>query len=394
MGNLPFIRKLMWGLCAAFITLGNAAAGDIELSGMLRSYGGARLQEYDIPVTEQTVDISLKGWGTATQIYVNPYAYLDSNGVPELGIREAYIDLYLPFADLRIGKQAIVWGTAEGVFITDIVSPQDMRSFILADFREIRMGIPALKADYYAGDFTIEAVWVPRFVPSALPDPGSIWYKPEMNMLSTAAAPSDGLSNSEIFGNISYFGSGLNAEIMAGYAWDDYPVQVSPGTFAYRRYTVAGGSLSTTLASVVIRTEAAVYLNRGFTYTPPRPMDEHHQLQGLAGIDWNLWGIDMSAQYIAGYIFDHNDSMVEKELTHTGTFRVRDSFLSETLHVEMFVYLGADPWDALLRPSITYAVEDSVELEVGAEVFIGDEAGKFGRYSSNSLGFASLRWYF
>jgi hypothetical protein len=387
-------RKTLLAAVLLLLALWPALANDVELTGMLRSYSGVRLEKSDVPVTEQTVDINLRGWGDMTQINVNPYVYVGADGEPDIGLREAYIDLFLPSLDLRVGQQAVVWGEAEGVFITDIVSPQDMRSFILADFREIRMGIPAVRADYYAGPFTFEAVWIPRFVPSRLPDSGSIWFTPEMSALSGAELPSDALENSEIFGKLSYFGSALNAEVMAGYAWDDQPVRFSGSDFAYERYAVAGGSFSTTLGSFVLRSEAAVYMDRAFTYEAPAPADKHHQLHGLAGLDWSLWGGDMSAQYIGEYIVDYDEAVAADEFGHTATFRLRDSYLSDTLELELFAYLGIDPWDALLRPSLTYSVEDGVEFETGAEIFIGDDEGKFGRYSDNTMLYASLRWYF
>jgi hypothetical protein len=378
-------------------------AKDIEFTGMLRSYTGSRFSEADTPLTEQTLDFGLQGWGDLSQIRINPYAYVNPEGEPEIGVREAYIDLYLPSLDLRVGKQAVIWGEAEGAFITDIVSPQDLRSFILADFSEIRIGVPAVKADYYAGPFTLEAVWLPRFVPTSQPDTDSIWHISSMPAVSKENLPGDDLENSEIFGKVSYFGALLNAELMAGYAWDDLPViegpALNPNTQipGYERYTVAGGSFSTTVSSLVLRSEAAVYFDRAFTaIVGPGTLgaEKHHQLHSLVGLDWSLFGIDMSAQYILQYIHDYSGTLVAEEFDHTATFRMRDSYLSDTLALEFFAYLGIDPTDALLRPSVTYSLEDGVEIEAGAEVFVGDEGGKFGQYEDNTLGFVSLRWYF
>mgnify|MGYP000142832109 CR=1 FL=1 len=51
-------------------------ANDVELTGMFRSYTGIRPSEGDVPLTEQTADIKLKGWGDMTQVNINPYAYV------------------------------------------------------------------------------------------------------------------------------------------------------------------------------------------------------------------------------------------------------------------------------------------------------------------------------
>ena len=392
---------------------GELAAKEVEITGMLRSYTAGRTSESDVPVSEQTVDLKLEGWGDMSHIVVNPSAYVDPEdsgaGTPEIGVREAYLDLYFSAMDLRIGQQAVVWGQAEGAFITDIVSPQNLRSFILSDFTEVRMGVPAVRADYYAGPLTFEAVWLPRFVPTEQPEAGSMWYTDQMALTNNAQLPDDGLENSELFGKVSYFGAMFNAELMAGYAWDDLPVlkgsALSPEAF-YERYTVLGGSFSTTIGSVVLRSEAAAYLNRAFTtVTSPGPplqfaAGEYHQLHGLAGLDWSLLGVDMSAQYILQYIHDYEEVLQADEFDHTVTFRMRDSYLSDTLTAELFAYVGVDhddpagKSDALLRPSLTYSIEEGVEVQTGVELFLGDEAGKFGRYEDNTMAYVSLRWYF
>ena len=67
----------------------------------------------------------------------------------ELTLREIFIDLYFDSFDIRIGKQQVIWGKADGVFINDIVNPLDLRYFLMQDFENIRMGIPMIKANVY-----------------------------------------------------------------------------------------------------------------------------------------------------------------------------------------------------------------------------------------------------
>jgi hypothetical protein len=402
------------------LSLQGLAAKEIDFRGMLRSYTGVGFDSADILVNEQTLDFEIKGWGDRTQLTINPYAYVGAGSDPEIGIREAYVDIYFDDIDLRVGKQAVVWGKAEGAFITDIVSPQDMRSFILADFTEIRKGIPAIKANWYTGAYTFEGVWIPQFVPSTPPGPESIWYtgmpgsfgqasiSPDTDVIMNL--PDGELENSEAFAKISYFGSELNAEIMGGYAWDDLPsvsdAVINPNsgdpivaevTREHFRHGVAGGSLSTTVSSVVLRTEAALYIDKAFTsLTPGGPeIERHHQLHALGGLDWSLFGINMSAQYILQYVTDYNDTLIfNDEFQHTATFRAQHSLLSDDLMLSLLAYVGFDPGDALLRPAFSYTIEDAVQLEGGAEIFLGDSEGTFGMHQGNSLAYLSLRWYF
>lgn len=394
-----------------------AFAMDIDIRGMLRSYTGFAFSDAAITSNEQTLDLTLEGWGDQTRLVVNPYAYIGIDNEPEIGIREAYVDFFLDNADIRVGKQAIMWGQAEGAFITDIVSPRDMRSFILADFREIRKGIPAMKVDYFTGPFTFEGIWIPQFVPSSMPPSDSIWLRQMPQGLSGVpidlSEPTLHFENSEVFGKIRYFGPRISWEVMGGYAWTDEPFVTNLNTSLptidsidaqYGRYTVAGGSFSTSVGTMVLRGEAAAYFNKPFTFgsfTNPDSVTskEFHQVQSLIGIDWSLLGMDMSAQYLLSYIHNHESGIMEQfravpEFGHTVTFRVQDTFLDDRLTARVFTYVEIDPLNALIRPSLSWSIEDGVMLEGGAEIFIGDETGMFGHYQDNTMAFVSLRWYF
>ena len=402
------------------------SAKSIEFNGMLRDYLAYTFEDSTFAVHEQTLDLTLTGWGDNTHMVINPTIYMGDNQALQLGIREAYIDFYLENADIRVGKQAIIWGEAEGAFITDLVSPRDMRSFILADFKEIRKGVPAIKVDYYKDAFTFEGIWIAKFIPTSMPESDSMWAKqmslPGANPAAfkdaefNLAMPTAELKNSEVFGKVSHFGSKANWALMGGYAFTDEPYismitppQTSPAKKAqidqeYGRYSMGGGSLSTNVGQTVLRLEAAAYFDKPFTaLTPGMPpiatVEKHHQLQGLTGLDWDLWGMQMSTQYIFGYVHDHHDKLMEqgkalKEFSHTFTFRVQKTFFSDQLAAKLFTYVETDPLNALIRPSLSWTIEDGVVLEGGLDLFVGDKDGTFGSYKDNSLAWMAMRWYF
>lgn len=409
-------RTITVTLLFLLVSMAAFASMDIGLHGMLRDYHGMQLSDSEMVIGEQTIDLTLEGWGNTTRFVVNPYAYVGLESEPNIGVREAYVDLFFDSTDLRIGKQAIVWGQAEGAFITDIVSPRDMRSFIIADFKEIRMGIPALRVDHYLGPYTLEGIWIPRFVPARMPAADSMWSQamtmPNGNaIVANIVEPPHELTDGELFGKVSFFGSKLSWELMGGYAWTDEPHVTAidgPGssaTLAYGRHAVTGGSFSMPIGSAVLRGEAAIYIDKPFssvTFTVPNPtvtVETHHQLQTLVGIDWSLLGMDLSAQYLLSYIHEYHESLmtqgkVLKELAHTFTFRMQETYASDRLTAKLFLYLETDPLNALIRPSLSWSIEDGVSVEGGVELFAGDTDGTFGSYADNSLAFISLRWYF
>ncbi len=90
-------------------------------------------------------------------------------------INEAYVDLYaflidtdMAVMDVRVGKQVLGWGEADGFNPTNKFDPLNLEN--PHDFKE-KLGNISLKASLYAGDdwFTLEGVLVPRFLPSVVP---------------------------------------------------------------------------------------------------------------------------------------------------------------------------------------------------------------------------------
>jgi hypothetical protein len=77
-------------------------------------------------------------------------------------LREAYIDTNLGDFDIRIGKQQVVWGKADGVKFLDIINPTDFREWAQNTMEDSRiplwMGV--IEKDLGNND-SLQFVWVP-----------------------------------------------------------------------------------------------------------------------------------------------------------------------------------------------------------------------------------------
>jgi len=62
-------------------------------------------------------------------------------------LRECYLDVLTNRLDLRLGKQQVVWGTADGVRILDIVNPLDYREWTLKDYIDSRIPLWMINAE-------------------------------------------------------------------------------------------------------------------------------------------------------------------------------------------------------------------------------------------------------
>ena len=402
----------------------NLFAQNLEINGYVRSYLGVLTNDTnDYSINQNTLDLKLKRTDDNVSFFANPFIYQTPNQDVTLGLREAYMDVYFDNMDLRIGKQQIIWGKADGMFITDIVSPKDLGEFLLRDFDEIRTGITSLKANYYLGDNTVEMVWIPTFTPTIMPDETSIWSRiPEFPLPITIDESQKEipgrLENSEGFIKFSGMSSLLDYEIMAGSMWDDDPnLHVSPIieqgnpqplgltlTPKHHQLTLVGGSFSSELGGFILRGEGAYYMGKQFSALNPDQLNlptsllEKDYAHYLIGTDFSIGTTRFSTQFIQRAILDYDDLIVQDELDNTMTFLANRTFLQETLTLQLFGYFALNNEDALIRPSVTYDLADGFEILAGANIFVKNEdsenTGQFGYYDDNDMIYVKMKYSF
>ena len=405
-------------LFAVFALTGKAQNADF--SGFVRNYTGVLYNTGDLSILQNTFDLDVSKTGEKIGFKVNPMLYHYWADSLDLRLREAYVDLYFKNFDIRVGKQQVVWGKADGVFITDVVSPLNLTEFLLPEFDEIRTGVNAVKLDYYIGRNTLEAIWIPQFTPIETPQAGSIWYiQPEFPAPATfdwsKSEIKPSLENSEAFVKYTALTSAIDFEIMGGYTWDDNPTMhvqkefaVNPQTHQpmltglnitpeYHRLYLAGCSFSTEIKGVVLRGEGAYYNGKYFQSEDPTAVDaliQKDYLHYLLGVDFNIGNVKLSSQFIQQTILDYDTNMLNPEFENTMTFMARYDTPSDLLHFELFSYIGLTNQDALIRPKITYDFDDSFSILLGSNIFVGDRDGRFGQYQDNSMMYLKLKYSF
>ncbi len=99
---------------------------------------------------------------TDTQAEGDDFRYFRNNSEFE-AVRELYFDTTLGDLDLRIGKQQVVWGTADGVKFLDIINPTDFRYWGQETMEDSRIPLWMLTAEYPIGDDgSLQLVYVPQ----------------------------------------------------------------------------------------------------------------------------------------------------------------------------------------------------------------------------------------
>ena len=385
------------------VSAAGAATQDLYFGGYVRNNTGVLINdELDYSQVQNTFDLKAEYYGDIGELKAEVFINQTDTEEIEVGIKELYVDIFFDSMDLRIGKQQIIWGKADGVFITDVISPKDLSNFVLPDFDEVRMGVTALKANYYMDAVDIELVWIPKFTPAVMPEDGTLWEVSKPITLPSEPVyyvPGTTLDNSELFTKMAYMGSVIDFELMGGYMWDDLPSIDSDGSGGFRadysRVSMAGGSFSTDISGFIIRGEGAYYNGKKFTVqAAPVTTVEKDFINYMIGLDYSIAGFTLGTQFIQEIILDYDDRIVfNYEFKNTMTFVVAKPFLNDTLMVEFFSYVGLTNEDALLRPKVTYDLVDGLEWIVGADIFLGD-SGDFGQYDDNDLIYTKVKYSF
>ncbi len=409
------MKKLIYILLAAFISV--HAFENVEINGFARNYSGMLTGgENEFSVIQNTFSLDFRKKADRIGFLASPYLKHYMNDSLELNLKEAYINMYFDNFDIRIGKQQIIYGKSEGIFITDVVSPKDLSEFILPEFDEVRIGVTSAKLSYYKGSGIFELTWVPVFTPNTLPDVSSIWMPsvpafsvaPDFDYSDTDVEKK--MENGEVFARYSAMGSKIDYEMVAGYFFSDDPVmnvykEIDSGTGQITGITVApehprlfmaGGSMGLPVAGYVIRVEGAYYSGKMFQTQDPsekNSLTEKDFLHYMAGIDYSLFGTTLSAQFVQEAILDYNSEIEKDEFSSTITFLAKKDFLREKLWLEIFGYYGLNEEDALIRPKITYSFADGFDISAGANIFTGD-SGNFGQFDDNDMVYARIKYSF
>ena len=399
---VPFLLAL---LVLATLPFGAAVAqDDLSLSGYGRSKVGAMLDDGSLFMLENTLDLQAT-WDLGSGAVFADLALVEREGAPvAFELRELYLEYLGASFDLRIGKQQVIWGKSDGVFITDLVSPKDLSRFLVPDFVELRRAVTGVRANAYLGNHSLDLVWVPLFSPAIVPSGNSIWAAdlpfPTGTTITPADAPELSLENGEYFARYSYLGSSFDLSLMGLWFWNDTPaftVTAPPPALAlqgeYYQSAAFGYGVATTVGPLVLRSEGAITLDKRYQANfseHPLGYTEKHGIQYLIGTDFSILGTTFGLQFIQDIILDYEDALMNEEFINTATIAMVRTFASETVRLEMLAYIGMAEPDALLKTQLVWKMTDAFELSGGAWLFFGD-AGQFGQYNANDSVFAGAK---
>lgn len=400
------------GLCSA------ADFGWNDVSAKVQPTGNVRADYFR---SSKSFDDATNLIGATAQVKLLPVfnrwleAKVEARGTsPDVGdqgftgtLIEGFVAVRLAKLELRLGKQIVVWGRADGINPTDNLTPRDF-AVMLPFEDDQRLGTPAARFDYYLSEsHTLTLFTTPWFQPGKLPLPGFLSAIPRVE-------PPRRFSRSEVGVRLNRVGEGFDWSVSFYHGYNLLPsFRVPDGgrrtpTQRFDEINVFGADFARNFGRFGLRGEAA-YID-----TPDRrgvdPIARTPQFYWVMGVDRTYFdNLNVNVQFFQRQVVHYRtpdpryfpvsffNSILAGELNRTGygvSCRISDKWLHDTLEAELFGVVNLNQGDAFARPSVTYELTDRWKATVGAELYSGPALTQFGAQRSTRGMFVETRWSF
>lgn len=346
--------------------------------------------------------------------YENAYLFASLNGIHNsilddrtgVQLQEAYFDYQNDFVEIKAGRQIVVWGVADGLRVTDLISPVDYTEFMSSDYDDLRMAVDGVRLRYPGERVNAEVVYVPAPRYFQMPmDKENPWRPdlPENASLDFPDGPDPRFKNGDFGTRLQFFLSNLDFSIAALHTHNQSPVSVAGYDpvkdsivirGVHETLTMFGGDVSMPLGEFVIRAEVAEYLDEALGYKNGMDYARKNTFNALGGIDWyagDNW--TFMVQYLHKYIADYSDKLSAEKNSSQVTFRISKELLNNTLKLSLFGMFDIDNLGYYGRASGDYSVTDQVMISLGYDHF-GGKRGQLAGYDKNREVWAKAKYYF
>lgn len=354
-------------------------------------------------------------------------------------LRDCYLDFTSDKLDIRIGKQQVVWGQADGLPFLDRVMPFDLSYYWLYDFADIRIPLWMLKVEYSPWlNSSLQFLLIPDFEASTSAPANSPFAFKGVNdfervkrimeayggsMQTTIYQPSQQFKNSRVgLRWRSLLGDGIEYTLnwLYGYSTSAYTYSdgavitgglipglgMPRGNYYYSRrhklMHLIGFSFNKSfidpglLEGWTLRGEFAYFHNEPTYYgTEGRRQftertDKYTYVLGFDKTFFTKWDFSLQfAQFIhdkktfRGYqvLNSYTYGLMEK-VENTLTLKIATDFLHERIKPEVLVVYGDDN-DGRISFKTKYELRDNLWLTLGYHHFWGPASGSNGQFRNN-----------
>jgi hypothetical protein len=325
-----------------------------------------------------------------------------------LRVREAYLDLEDGALLARLGRQIVAWGRADRVNPTDSLSPRDF-TLLVADDEEQRMGIDALQLRYALNSNLSISTLLARFEPHITPQ-GSL--PPNRVAAPVPEAVEWAVKLDHVGAGVDWSVSYFNGyDRSARYQFDARNASGPVFRADFERTQTLGFDVAGAVGAWTLRAEASHSWRQeacsacpAYQRTVSRAvLGADRDLMGTMNLNLQVFGIARTGFTSIGDVpaalrnvqAGLNRLNTEYADQETGiTLRLSDRLLNDKLKWELGAVFDLTGASSLIKPRLTYAVNDQIKLSAGMDIYTGHTQTYFGALGKNALAFASVSFVF
>lgn len=443
-GNYVFFLTILFMQFSSSVCL----AGDfLSFSGRLELRGGVALDngsedEYpsltgrlkiDTPASKWRFHSWLEGgWDGTVKLPGRDHALLKKfdevyqSNTPFLEFKELYVGYAANDLELRAGIQRFSWGRLDEYPLNDLLNPWDYSRFILRPLEDRKIGVPSLSANLNRDNWSLDAVWVPMFVPYRLPMPNERWFGTSV-ISSFKQTPHTEIIPDEPDLPPRTFESGavgLRMQLAGDIEWainlfhgfDPRPVfkttalaitpqsgriLINPGYVPdFHKTTSIGLDAATIMGDWSLRAEAAYAFDRffntrqelwGYPAVPapgvfPLKPNEHRSDSIAYGIGADYRIIEdmlLTMQAQQTVIIDRPETLYDRKCETLLWANLKTFWMNQKVETNLNLAYNPEHGDGMGKVNAWYVFTDSWKAGITAVAFTGPAQSLFGRYSRN-----------
>ena len=390
---------------------------EIEASGFYEIRSGYRLRndpyEKDMSVMETRMQLNLDSYLDWGDIRVKGDIIGDMvTEQADFDMRETNIFLRpLDFMDVKIGRQALTWGTGDLVFINDMF-PKDWVSFFIGrDVEYLKAPSDAAKFSFFTDIADVDFIYVPQFDPDRYIAGRRVsYYNQSLHRYAGADAVTH-TNRPDRWGRDSEYAVRVyknidNYELAAYGYWGFWK---SPGGVApsmaqatFPDLDVYGASIRGAVGKGIGNIEVGYYDsedNRG----GHNALANNSEMRYLIGYTQEIGrDLTLGLQYYVEQMMNYGRynaaapfGPTRDKFRQLTTFRLTKLLMNQNLRLGIFAYVGLTDSDCYMRPNFNYKITDNLALEAGANIFFGDHPDTFfGQFQNNTNIYTALRYSF
>ena len=313
------------------------------------------------------------------------------------------------FADVKVGRQILTWGTGDLLFINDLF-PKDWNAFFIGrDTEYLKAPSDAIKLALFSSFTNLDVIYTPRFDTDRFIDGQRLsYFNPGLGELAGRNAIVETVRPDEWFTDDEWavrLYRNLGTTEVALYFYDGFwksPAGQEPlsGLATFPRLRTYGASLRRPLFGGIAHFEA------GYYESLDDPVGDslfvaNSEFRMLVGFERELMPeLTGAFQYYQEQMDDYDRYLSSLPLNfpardktrHVLTTRITKLSMNQTLTWSLFVYYSPSDDDGYFRPKATYKLTDTWQIEAGANVFFGATPSTFfGQFEKNTNIFAGIR---